>query len=348
MTSAERHERLRLTALSVQDLLRRLNLALADCSRKDCADLRQALKYLQKSLRDEVIITENEVSVRSKKGAYCMGSATDPEASFRNHGERDGKPDITLGYNPQVAATEDGLITETQAHTGAKTDQQTIPDLITEQKEHHGVCRPNLFTIKREARGRCGTPWSGLQMAKLRSLPRCQTTPGAANVLVPTTFPSQKMGPRSLARMENLPLRLAYKSQSGKGRKFRFFAWQCWQGEPPSRMKNADLSKRCPLWEQCRDSKQGPRSMRQVFISDYRAQVEAAQIYNQSEDYQRDHKLRQRIERVVAELVRYNNARRCRRVGLAPADWQAKMAATSYNLKWWMRRLSRAQALSPP
>jgi len=148
MTSAERHERLRLTALSVQDLLRRLNLALADCSRKDCADLRQALKYLQKSLRDEVIITENEVSVRSKKGAYCMGSATDPEASFRNHGERDGKPDITLGYNPQVAATEDGLITETQAHTGAKTDQQTIPDLITEQKEHHGVCPPKFIYDK--------------------------------------------------------------------------------------------------------------------------------------------------------------------------------------------------------
>ena len=116
----------------------------------------------------------------------------------------------------------------------------------------------------------------------------------------------------------------AYKSQSGKGRNFRFFAWQCWQGEPPSRMKNADLSKRCPLWEQCRDSKQGPRSMRQVFISDYRAQVEAAQIYNQSEDYQRDHKLRQRIERVVAELVRYNNARRYRRVGVGSRGLASK------------------------
>ena len=88
--------------------------------------------------------------------------------------------------------------------------------------------------------------------------------------------------------------------------------------------------------------------MRQVFISDYRAQVEAAQTYNQTEDYKQDHKLRQRIERIVAELVRYNGARRCRRVGLAPADWQAKMAAMAYNLKWWMRRLARAKAHAPP
>ncbi len=105
-------------------------------------------------MQDEVVIEGEEVTVRQQKGTYCMGSATDPEASFRNHGERDGEPDITLGYNPQVAATKDGLITETQAHTGAKTDQQPIPDLVAEQKEHHGLCPPKLIYDKAGGNGK--------------------------------------------------------------------------------------------------------------------------------------------------------------------------------------------------
>ena len=79
--------------------------------------------------------------------------------------------------------------------------------------------------------------------------------------------------------------------------------------------------------------------MRQVFVSDYRKEVEAAMDYNRTDEYKAERKLRPRIERVVAALVRYNGARRARRRRLEAADWQAKMAATAYNLKWWMRRL---------
>jgi len=58
------------------------------------------------------------------------------------------------GTTTQVAATKDGLITETQAHTGAKTDQQTIPDLVAEQKEHHGLCPPKLIYDKAGGNGK--------------------------------------------------------------------------------------------------------------------------------------------------------------------------------------------------
>jgi hypothetical protein len=104
-------------------------------------------------------------------------------------------------------------------------------------------------------------------------------------------------------------------------------------------MKNADLSKRCPLWKQCRKKKTGSRAMRQGFISDYRVFLDEAENYNRSDDYKKDKRLRQRIERIIAELVRYNGARRARRRGLAAADWQALMSAAAYNLKWWMRRV---------
>jgi len=79
--------------------------------------------------------------------------------------------------------------------------------------------------------------------------------------------------------------------------------------------------------------------MRQVFISDYRAYILAAQQANQEESFKLDMKLRPRVERVIFELTHYNGARRCRRRGLKAADFQAKLAATAYNIKLWMRKI---------
>jgi len=115
---------------------------------------------------------------------------------------------------------------------------------------------------------------------------------------------------------------IAYRSGSGDGRVFRFLGRQCVG---------------CPLWTQCRSHKLGSKAMRQVFISDYRPEIEAARIYNQTPDFQADMKHRSQVERIIAALVRYNGARRARRRGLIPADYQAKMNATACNIKRWLR-----------
>jgi IS5 family transposase len=347
MSAEERQDRLGNTALAAQDLLQRLQKVLAEQPASACPDLRQALGYLQKSLEDEVVIDGDGVRSRKQKGAYCIGSATDPQASFRNHGQRDGEPDITLGYNPQVAATQDGLITATQAYTGAMTDQQTVVDLVSEQKEHHQVCPPKLIYDTAAGHGKTRAEVEDVSDGQTIISAPLPDYAGRSDRFGPYDFSLSEDG-ATLTCPNGKSTDVCYRSHTGDGCTFRFVAQQCWQGQPPTRIQNADLARRCPLWEQCRDPQQGPRSMRQVFISDYRTQVEAAQSYNQTKEYQRDHKLRQRIERVVAELVRYNGARRCRRIGLGPADWQAKMAATAYNLKWWMRRVARAQAHAPP
>jgi len=254
-----------------------------------------------------------------------------------------------------VVATIDGLISETQAHTGALPDQATIVELICEQKKHHNFCPPKLIY---DAAGGFGKVRQAVEQASAEQTIVSAPLPDYASRNArfgPYDFSLSQDG-RTLTCPHGQSTQVAFPATRGDGRKFRFVPRLCWQGKPPGRMQDADLALRCPFWEQCRDSmprfigypKQGPRSLRQVFISDYRTQVEAAQVYNQTPAYQLDHKLRQRIERVIAELVRYNGARRCRRVGLIAADWQAKMSATAYNLKWWMRRLLRAQALFPP
>jgi hypothetical protein len=123
---------------------------------------------------------------------------------------------------------------------------------------------------------------------------------------------------------------LAYRSGSGDGRVFRFLGQQC---------------RDCPLWTQCRSQKPGSQAMRQVFISDYCPAIDAARAYNQTPDFQADMKRRPHVERIIAALVRYNSARHAQRCGQVKADFQAKMNATTYNLKRWVRLLPAASQL---
>jgi len=128
MSKAEKALRLQQSVLAAQRLHQKLSPTATPQSQL-------WLDYIQKAIHDEVNTQGDKVVPREKKGQFCMGSATDPQAAFRNHGERDGEKDITFGYNIQVAATESGIITESKAYTGATPDQSGLADLIAEQKE---------------------------------------------------------------------------------------------------------------------------------------------------------------------------------------------------------------------
>lgn len=57
------------------------------------------------------------------------------------------------------------------------------------------------------------------------------------------------------------------------------------------------------------------------------------------------------IERIIARVTRYSDARHARGYGLKNADDQVKMAAMAYNLKRWhkiMRERKKAQRYQPP
>jgi hypothetical protein len=85
--------------------------------------------------------------------------------------------------------------------------------------------------------------------------------------------------------------------------------------------------------------------MRQVFISEYRDILKDAKTYNQSAAGKADLKQRPRVERVIANLVRYHDARQARWRGTVNADYQAKKAGPAFNLRQWLRlRQKRAKA----
>ena len=44
------------------------------------------------------------------------------------------------------------------------------------------------------------------------------------------------------------------------------------------------------------------------------------------------------VERIIANLTRYHDARQARRRGRAKADYQAKKSGTAFNLRQWLRQ----------
>jgi hypothetical protein len=341
LTTAERAARLQTTVHAALDCARLVRAQLetpTPFTAEQCTPILEWLAYLDKIITDEVVLgpTENptppQVTERpaDHKGAYRLGSATDPEATYRVHSDNGDKTDF--GYNVQVAVTEN-FIREIQAATGTQPDAVAIPDVLQAEAEYHDLI-PEKFIYDTAAGN-----------GKTRALVAEATDDKTQLVapLPPTHTPTGKFTPdrfqlsdddTALICPNEQTTTLAYRSGSGEGRLFRFLGLQC---------------RNCPLWEHCRTQAPGSRRYRQVFISDYRREVEAARRYNATDAFHLDMQQRPRIERIIAALVRYNGARNARRRGKVKCDFQAKLNAVAYNLKKWMRLLEirHAQTASP-
>ncbi len=152
----ERQQRIEEVVFAAQDLHQRFTATLQASSRQEYLDVRLWVGYLGKIIHDDVVILPeanaegSRIHLRTAKErrndpdtSLRLGSATDPEATYRQHGDKDD--DIRFGYNTQVAISTDGFIRETQAATGAVSDQAGIAALVAAQVEYQGTCPPKLF-----------------------------------------------------------------------------------------------------------------------------------------------------------------------------------------------------------
>jgi IS5 family transposase len=330
LSPEKRAARLHTTVCAALDCARLVRSALDPLARVPlCAEARAPLllwlDLLDKAIADDVHITRNEqgqitqVSERpdKEKGSYRLGSATDPDATYRVHGKK-----VAFGYNVSLAVN-DPFVREIQADTGAQPDNVAVPDLIQAQRTHHNLTPPKL--LYDAAAG------SGKTRAKVAQVSDGQTQLSApllpynkrTTLFTPDQFELSEDG-RTLTCPNGQQSAISYPRPDLEGRWFRFYARQC---------------RGCPLWKQCRRHKPHTKAHRVVFLSDFRSEVDAAAVYNQSDAYKADRKRRPLVEQVIAHLVRYNGARRARRRGKLAADFQAKMCAMAYNLKRWMRIL---------
>jgi hypothetical protein len=308
------------TALALLDLSERVR---ASGRLEELVQVQQRWREVEKILKDEFSLQTGangqaervELLPAEQRGSYRIGSATDPEASYRVHGD-----DRTLSYNIQLAASaEHGIIREIQAATGAQPDQAGVAGLIKTQIEHNYPPPPKL--IYDQAAG------AGKTRAEVERVSEGQTQLVAP---IHTTITGKRFGPQdftlsdddlTLTCKNGVPTKSRFRSSHLDGDIFYWTAKKC-QG--------------CPLWSQCRSNNANSKSDRRVFVSDYKQQIANARAYNQTKDYWNDIRLRPRIERIIAMLTRYDGARTAKSRGLGQADFQAKMCATARNLRTWI------------
>lgn len=290
-------------------------------------------RTLRQVLRKEVEITRDQdgkiVAVRQfsegERGTFRPFSATDPEATIRNHGP--GKQDD--GFNVSVAATTD-FICEIQAATGSQPDAAGIVPLLEAQREHRGVLPPKLIYDKAGGQGQT--------IAAVAVATEGQTQLVVKPVQAAKKKGSGELGPldcqlQERPDLETGELKPALVCPSGQTTTVRYRA----TSSPGWYYRMAgDKCVGCPLFSPCRDKVSSDNQPRNWFISDYREPVLAAWGYVETAAFRADMKLRPHIERVIAGLVLHCGARYARFRGLAKADFQAKMCATAYNLKRWL------------
>ena len=247
--------------------------------------LRVLLAHLTKIISDETTVTANnpidpdDVFIverkHGNKGSYRIGSASDFDPTYRKH---DDHKEAILGYNPTVLGTK-VFIREVQVDTGAQQDNIALPQVLQSQSDQHGFFPDLVAGDMKYGYGKTRAEVaqvSGGQTQIIALIPNCNKR----SELGPRDFTLSDDG-LSLTCPNNLTTSRRYLTEGKGGADFRF---------------PAKLCRTCPLWDKCRGPDSKKSAARNVFISFYRDEVEAAQQFNQTDTAKQGLKERMNIE----------------------------------------------------
>lgn len=337
LNRAERAERLQQVARQALRLWRLLSEHLDQTTQlppQQQVGLRVLLAHLNKIIGDETKVTSlnpadpDEVIVvelkHGHKGHYRIGSATDFEPTYRKH--HDHKEAI-LGYNPTVLGTK-VFLREVQVDTGAQQDQIALPGVLQSQYHQHGFCPDLVAGDMKYGYGKTRAQVAQVTDNQTQIIALVPHYDQRSNRYGPRDFTLSDDG-LSLTCPHHQTTSRRYLTQGKGGADFRF---------------PAKLCRHCPLWDQCRGPDSKVSAPRNVFISFYRDQVEAAQRFNQTAIAKQGLKERMNIERHIYCLTNIYGARRAHSYGQARTDYQLKMQATALNLRQLVREVVKKRA----
>jgi transposase len=295
------------------------------------APLRLWLKHLDKIIADETRVAcgasgdPDEVSVRERpngqKGAYRIGCVNEPAASYRHHG---ADQPAHLGFNASLLATRT-FVRGTLVATGAQPDPLALPELLTTQRQHHGFFPAKLAGDQAYGSGKVRAQVELLTQAATQLIALLPDLEKRSDRFPPSAFRLSPDG-ATLTCPNGVTSPKRFLSENREGCDFRFTARMC-HG--------------CPVWDQCRDLQANPQERRTVFISHYRPHIEAALAYNRSDEFKQEIKERSQVERIIYNLTHIHGARQARSTGLPKVNFQARMAATAFNIRQLLRLMSR-------
>ncbi len=306
----QRVTHLRCLLLEVDDLRQRLGPGPAD-PEPQRQRLEQAYRHAQQLLGDRDDPTKGDK----------LGSCVDDEARWGKHGA------AFLGY--QVDLTEDAdseLITRIHVLPGNGDEGADVVSLIREEEQAHGN---DVQAVSQDGAGFRGELLRQLQDPQGLNLE--VTVPPPAE-----PAPTGRFGPERF-RLEVIDGREVLHCPAGQqtsrrepntnatGYKYRFADKTC---------------AACPLRGQCVDGK--TKGGRRVIKNEYEQEYQAARAHAQTEKYREVRRQHPRVERKLAELVRWHGGRRARFRGHAKVLVQFLVTAVVVNVKRMVKLLTAA------
>ena len=278
------------------------------------------LNYLKKVIADELEVKEDQIKELplEKKGSYRIAGANDPEATLRNHGKN-----VANGYNVLIS-TNGKVVYEVQVETGSTPDNVALPKMLANLRYYqHGYVPKRLIGDRA-----FGTGKTQAEVSKV--------TDGQTEVWAYSPNYSDRSDRYSINDCEVIWLDdkprvtcpngkttdRCYKHGSGDGYQCRFTVKDC-EG--------------CPKIKECRGVDGNPKGNRVFFLSYYRDHVEHAKERNKTPEFKKELRGRSVVERVIYNLTNIHGGRVAKAVGKAKAEFQARMVATAFNIRQFIR-----------
>ena len=279
-------------------------------------DIRRKKDMLRRILQEN-LDKDEDGSVKEKphkeKPKDLMVSPIDPDA-------RCGRKSETkkfIGYKANVTETVDSrFITNIVAMPGNRHDGRTAVEAVIEQK--------NLGLVPLKVIG--DTAYGeGLIRKELQEhgsevvAPLCVVRNPRTAAVYPKSMFKYNERKQTLTCPQGVTTKESYYDKRTGSRVFHFPLPKCG---------------RCPVQSECTNAKEGRRT---VGISSVNKELREAEIYNKTEQFKEDMKLRPAIEGKLSELTRYHGMRQARFRGLKKVGLQFYFTAAAVNIKRWIK-----------
>jgi len=298
----------------VQDARKLLGLAKEI---KTDAVVKEKVDMLKRILRENIEKDKDGNGIekdRSDKPSDLMVSPIDEDARY---GAK-SKTKKFMGYKANVTeSVENRMITNIKAMPGNMSDGKPMVETVLEQKGH-GLIPKKLIgdTAYGDGANRKALKQNGTEVVAPLRIVNNRT-----KVVFPKSMFKHDAANETLTCPQGVTTGPSYRDKRKDITVFHFPMSKC----------NV-----CPVQKQCTYDYDGRRS---VGISASNAELREAEIYNLSEQFKVDMRLRPAIEGKLSELKRYHGLTRARYRGLKKLGLQCYFTATAVNIKRWIKLL---------
>jgi transposase len=281
-------------------------------------DIRKKKDMLRRILQENLEKDEDgkvKEKPHKEKPKDMLVSPIDPDA-------RCGRKSATkkfIGYKANVTETVSSrFITNIVAMPGNRHDGRTAVETVTEQKKL-GIVPLKVIgdTAYGEGLIRRELKQHGSEMVA----PLCTVRSPHARLVYPKSMFKYDEKKKTLTCPQGVTTRESFRDYQKDITIYHFPLSKCG---------------RCPVRSKCTNSADGRRT---VGISSVNAELREAEVYNSTEQFKEDMKLRPPIEGKLSELTRYHGLRRARYRGLNKVGLQFYFTAAAVNIKRWIKVL---------